>query len=515
MTSIPAPFQESTRLRELVERYCEGLLDDAEMAELQQSIATDDSARAYFLTCLTIHSGLKWEVRRGAFPQPDLISELLPAVPARNTLSKWLPLAIVALVVPMAVTLALWVLPTRNGELREPAASHSPATPAPAGGEAPGAVVATLTGITSRVLVERNGLSFPASAGMDIVANDALRVPSGGEALIRLPNSARIQLGPRSELAFKHEGRPELLSGFAEVDATQNPRDLSWSLRTPNSDTEIRTSRFAIGTRPELTHVRVAEGAVSVLRRSDGAMLDVAEGYCSTVAQDSFLRNPSRYGTALLVVSTKEYVSWNKFNRLVGDRLIDNRLWQSALSVKIRTLPELSPEDMEDCAVIIISVFEYGDDEQRFRDSGIADLKIPVICLEPAGFRVMGMTGHKLGTDFSYVPTAANLDLVQPGHPLAAGLDNQTLGLFPPKMKRHMGWARPAGDAHQIARIQGSENQWVLFGFDRGEAMFDRTAPERRVGFFISPQEIEEDSIVLQFIDAAIQWCVEQQSNRL
>jgi|GEM_PF-7131506 len=518
MTEFPVRSPQSGRFKELVDRYCEGSLAETECRELQEWIRRDAEARLFFVGYLAVDSGLKWECRRGdlkGFSAETIEQELKrqSVVGSRFKMRFFW----VALTVLLLVTGLLWqrsVIPPEPHFPRDAVTEMLPVIPVPSIRDEKSMIVATLADLGAGVVVERNGQPQAAVVGMKVVANDALRVPFGGSALVKLANAASIHLGSRSVLSFEHEGRPELTEGFAEVDATANTNRLAWSLRTTTADTEIRSSRFAVGTGPQQTHVRVAEGAVSVLRRRDGAMLDVEQGFCSTIAEDTVLQSmSSRYGTALMVISPNEAHDWTKFNRLIGDRLIGDRLWRSALSVKVRVLQELTEEDLRDCAVIVVSLFDFGDDEKRFLLSGISELAVPVICLEPAGFPILGMTGSQLHKDYSFLMSKANLDIARPDHPLAAGYQGAGLDLFIFNNKRTIGWARPAGAAQKIAHIEGMPDHWVLFAFDKGEAMFDRTAPERRVGLFLSPEGIEEGSPALKFIDAAIQWCVETKPN--
>jgi hypothetical protein len=95
---------------------------------------------------------------------------------------------------------------------------------------------------------------------------------------------------------------------------------------------------------------------------------------------------------------------------------------------------------------------------------------------------------------------------------LAGGFAGTGLELSHRKADRAVGWARPATGAEKIARLDTGPEDWVLFGFEKGAALRDGVAPARRVGLFLDPWGVKEGSPGLKLIDAAIQWCVEEQT---
>lgn len=513
MNQIPPRSRVPRELADLVDRYCQGMLSEEEVGKLQEWIAGDSQARMFFVQYLAIHAGLQWECRRRGNDAFSGRRHPLGLTSTRGRLIGWSAVtALLVLMVAVGFLLRSPPVPVpvlSNGETIE-IPSRQPASEARSAKSDGEIVVARLVDLESQVIVERNGLKQKANIGMDLLAHDALRIPQDATALLKLSNSASVRLGPQSVLAFEHEGRPELLEGFVEVNAMDTPKRLAWSIRTSMADTEIRSSRFTMAAVPQRTQVRVAEGTVNVVRRGDGAMAEVDQGYCSTVTTSFDLQPiPSRYGTALLIVSSEDHTRWAEFNRLVGSRLISHQLWSSALSVKVRTFDGLTPEDLKDCALVVISVFPPDTiAEDRIRQLGLPSAAIPILCLEPIGFPVLGMTGSEQGKDYQFLYSNVRLDIVHPEHPLAAGFQGKSLDLFHHDQYRTLGWARPVESARRIARLEGSTDQWVLFGFEQGDVMSDRIAPERRVGLFLNPLGVMETSPALNFIDAAIQWCV-------
>ncbi|HWL09505.1 MAG TPA: FecR family protein [Planctomicrobium sp.] len=544
--------------RDLVDRFCSGTILEEESRFLAEGMSNDPDVRDYVNRYLAMHAGLQWEFRRGGgaidpvFRRPEIsrnkslgkLSDRFPATRRQNGLWGVMILALVILGIvvwfpakpisptdphstELAKTEGTPPFPVESPSATSFGQGHSAEMPvvkesftivtSPTEEKQGRHVVGKLSLSGTDVIVERNGEPQFANSGMELLAFDKLRVPQGEKASVKLANSASVELGPRSVLAFRHEGRPELLEGYAEIDATEHPRQMAWSLRTEMADAEIQTGRFSVGASSGQTCIRVAEGSVSVVRRLDGAMANIRHGFCSLISPNEDLRPvPSRYGQALLVLSEEDKPNWATFNRLIGERLIDDHLWKSALSVKVRTYDQLTADDLQGCAVVIISVFHWGTNaEDAIAQAGIPDAAIPVLCLEPAAFPVIGMTGPTLGIDYQFNDSSALMDISSPRHPLAAGFHGRGLNLFHVADKRTLGWARPTNDATRIANFEGEPEQCVLFGYEEGAQMFERKAPARRVGLFVHPQGVTASSPALKLIDAAIQWCLVGQTQSI
>lgn len=520
MTTLPARSRIDDRFADLVERYIASGLSESEIKDLEAWILKDPDAQAYFVAQLAILSSLQWEMRRGVMDAPPAESLLSVtgnrkcfAFPIRTKLTA------IAVITLLTVVIAFLTL-LRPVPVEHPGKILTERSPVQDSLIRPKEiVVAELADVRADVVVDRNGLQHPAVAGMKLLAHDSLQVPYGGAALLRLANEASIQLGPQSILTFEHEGRPELREGYAEVNSSTKFDSLAWSIRTSTADTEIRSGHIALGASATQTRVRVASGTVQVMRRRDGALADVSEGYCSTIdTSDRLHPIPSRYGTALLIVSKSQHElpGWAEFNDLVSNRLIGEQLWRSALSVKVRTFDEVTPEDVQECVVAVVSLFPFKvDAEEHLRRSGLPDAAVPVICLEVGGFPVFGMTGNELKKDFEFINGRFGVDITRPEHPLAAGFQGQNLDVFTENNTLVLGWARPKETAQGIVHLSGHPDKWVLFAFEKGDKLLNGVAPERRVGLIISPDGIKEGSSVLKFIDAAVQWCVEDVTREL
>ncbi len=136
------------------------------------------------------------------------------------------------------------------------------------------------------------------------------------------------------------------------------------------------------------------------------------------------------------------------------------------------------------------------------------NVAVPVITWEEALFDDLGLTGSKTNSDHDYITGQTQVEIANPGHPIAAGLSGtQTVYANPGEIT----WGRPNTNAVKIATVVDQPDQAVLFGYDTGKSMFGLTAPERRVGLFLKNTEaatLTGDSLAL--FDAALDWAIAQ-----
>lgn len=309
-----------------------------------------------------------------------------------------------------------------------------------------------------------------------------------------------------------------LREGFVQIDARNRREIAPLAITTPDARTQIQDAWFSMGADRKRTQIRVAEGSVVAARRTDGMEVEIPQGYCSTIAVASDLDpRPSRGGTALLVVASKAMspmgANWERFNQVLADRIVGDRVWRSGTPVRVRTFEELEAKDLEDCALVVLSVFPlHAGVEEKLNRLELHKLPIPVVCMEPGGFPVLGMTGSEEGVDFGHSRGPLTVDIAVPGHPLAAGYVGESLQLFSYKRYGYW-WGKPRNTSIRIAHIHEYPDQWMLFGYEQGDAMVKGTAPARRLGLVIIPISADYDSAVLDIIDAAIDWCLESRSN--
>lgn len=378
-----------------------------------------------------------------------------------------------------------------------------------------GAVVATVASAEGSVVVRRAGVDRPAVAGMDLLAGDRVAVPSEASAILDLPDASRAELGPDSSLTFRGPdgGSPlELEGGFLAVDASRRPAGHPLTIRTPDARAEVIGTRFTIGADAEETHLRVAEGLVHLVRVGDGASVDVAGGNRAEVADDrgALRSRPSLPGTALIIAShDKAPADFARFDRMVGDRLLGRRLRHLGFRVETRAHADVTAADLVGRPLVIVSYSEEGVGfEASLERIGLKGSGVPVLCFEPAVFPTLAMTGKARGRDFDWEGGGTGVEFPRPEHPLSGGLSGTRRDLF--HGPGCFGWARPGPRAVTIAAVEGDGSRAVLFAYEAGAEMVGARAPGRRVGLFLDPSRVGEDSEpAWSLVQAAVEWSVE------
>ncbi len=186
-----------------------------------------------------------------------------------------------------------------------------------------------------------------------------------------------------------------------------------------------------------------------------------------------------------------------------GDAAVRNRLEGFGYTVIVVLDSDSSAADATGRDLVIIS--STSDSEEV--NSKFRDVAVPVIVNEPWIFDDMGMTGPTEWVDYSWVDDQTQIDIIDPGHPLAAGLsgtvtvssvaDIVTLGV-------------PNTNAARVATQAGETDWFTIFAYESGASMVDITAPARRVGYFLNDamsDTLTEDGRAL--FDAAVNWVLD------
>jgi glucose/arabinose dehydrogenase len=128
----------------------------------------------------------------------------------------------------------------------------------------------------------------------------------------------------------------------------------------------------------------------------------------------------------------------------------------------------------------------------------------PIVTWETHQFDDLGMTRATAGS-FGVKANQRRLNIVRPGHPLAAGFNGALTVTFTPTP---FAWGKPASTAIVAARLTGDPDRAAIFGYERGVAMIGGlTAPGRRVGLFLG--DTTANSLTPRgwaLFDAAIRW---------
>ena len=174
--------------------------------------------------------------------------------------------------------------------------------------------------------------------------------------------------------------------------------------------------------------------------------------------------------------------------------------------VDVRHFEDVQPSDLSDRAIVIVSLFDYGVGEPAIERIDLAHADVPVICLEPAGYLQLGMTAAREGTGFAFRSGKSAVKFVAPNHPLAAKLDGMRDGL----LRGIIGWGRPLDSATLIAHLPEHPEQGIVFAYDAQQMLNNFSAPARRVGLFLDPSGISEQSHdSWRLLEAAVNWSVE------
>jgi hypothetical protein len=112
---------------------------------------------------------------------------------------------------------------------------------------------------------------------------------------------------------------------------------------------------------------------------------------------------------------------------------------------------------------------------------GLTTLEIPVIIWEPFLYDFLGFQETD-GGEFLVTDTTA-IEIVNDTHPLAGGLPAGIVLIS--DVQKNVSYGNPQGDAIVIAINSADTARVVLFGYEKGAAMFSGNAPARRVGSFL------------------------------
>jgi len=198
-------------------------------------------------------------------------------------------------------------------------------------------------------------------------------------------------------------------------------------------------------------------------------------------------------GAALLVVGNTSLAP--------GDAALKARLQALQLTVAVKSGPAVQAGDATGKVVVVISDTVTSADV----NTKLRDVATPVLCLEPALFDDMRLSGPTVGTDFGTQGSQREITLAAVSHPLAEGLN-----LPATTAASTYGWARPVPGATIIATLAGSDRA-ALFAFATGQPLFGALpAPARRVGAFMTgatPQVFTAQA--WRLFDNAVRWLTE------
>jgi hypothetical protein len=169
------------------------------------------------------------------------------------------------------------------------------------------------------------------------------------------------------------------------------------------------------------------------------------------------------------------------------------------LGLTVRLASDVDPVDVTGVRLVVLAASCLsGNLGIRYRD-----LPLPILSTEPAVLDDLGMTGPTEGEDWEET-AGASVNILLPGHQMAAGLDGAVLVVEQPAT---LTWGRPAPSAERVAAFMGQPERAAIFGYPRLAAMVVGRAPARRVGFFAADDAAASLTTEgVRLLAAAVNW---------
>jgi O-glycosyl hydrolase len=192
-----------------------------------------------------------------------------------------------------------------------------------------------------------------------------------------------------------------------------------------------------------------------------------------------------------------------------GDSTVKDKLISKGYSVFTRNPAGYNISDTTGVDLVLISsTVTSGEVTNLFRD-----IPLPVIVWESYLFDDM-MMAPAVGGNFGTAEMQTAVNIINPSHELAAGLDSG-LKTITNVLSTFM-YGNPGNAAYKIATIEGISDQFAIFGYEKGVSMSGMIAPARRIGFFlhdITAASLNENGKSL--LNAAIDWAVSPPSDNI
>ena len=152
--------------------------------------------------------------------------------------------------------------------------------------------------------------------------------------------------------------------------------------------------------------------------------------------------------------------------------------------------------------IVVSSTVNSGSITTKFRNAAS-----PVLTWEQSNQDDFGMTGDVDGTDRGTVPGQTQIEIVNAGHPMAAGFTGlitvATAGT-------DFSWGSPNTNAVRIATLAGDPNRVAIYGYEAGTNMMGGfVAPARRVMVFLSDNTYAVlNTVGRDLFAAALNWAL-------
>jgi hypothetical protein len=180
------------------------------------------------------------------------------------------------------------------------------------------------------------------------------------------------------------------------------------------------------------------------------------------------------------------------------DAPLYQRLIELGFTVTVVHKAESSPEDVAgNCLVIVSDIGASGDVNTKFLDATVG-----VILLEPGLYDDMRLVAS--GSDLWWGDGHHEIDIIDPGHPLAAGFDG-TVAIY--EEGGRGSWGIPVASAQVVAVWPDQPGLATLMGYETGAEMAQGfIAPARRVGFPGGVAYVPMTPARIALFEAAVRW---------
>lgn len=180
------------------------------------------------------------------------------------------------------------------------------------------------------------------------------------------------------------------------------------------------------------------------------------------------------------------------------DAPLYQRLVELGFTITVVHKTESSLEDVADnCVIIVSDTGSSGDVNTKFLDATVG-----VVLLEPGLYDDMRLVAT--GRDLWWGDGYQDIVIVDPGHPLAAGLDG-TVAIY--EEGGRGSWGIPLASAQVVAVWPDQPEQATLMGYETGAEMAQGfIAPARRVGFPGGVASVPMTPARVALFEAAVRW---------
>ncbi len=246
------------------------------------------------------------------------------------------------------------------------------------------------------------------------------------------------------------------------------------------------TTTFASASSADTTATFSVEG-IYVLR------LTANDGQFA-VSDDVTIQNLVPAGTtALIVVGAGTHP---------GDTALENRLTPLGYTLTVKLASAAVPSDADGKSLVIVT----GTAEPANVGVKLKNASAPMIVAQPLAYAGLGLVGSSADEGLSSAATTT-IQILQPDHPLAAGLTNTppVPAIF--ATPQTIGWGLPHAGA--LVAAPTGEVHGALFGFEAGDTIPETgfRMPARRVGIFLTgdtPASLNDNGWAV--FDEAVRW---------